>query len=445
MSWGIMPAAMVGHSLGEYVAATLSGVFELEDALALVAERARLMQELPPGSMLAVHLSEDELRPCLRGDVSLAAVNAPQLSVVSGPTEAIERLVDTFRAEHVDVQVLRTSHAFHSAMMEPIVAPFVEKVSQVPRRPPRIPFISTLTGTWITANEAVDPGYWGRQIRCGVRFGPAVVELLKAPGLVLLEVGPGNTLSTLAKLHLREKTQRTVVNSLRHAKGGPPDLACMLTALGSLWLAGFAVDWRRPYIHERRQRIPLPTYPFERKRFWIDARPETPTRLAASGTDQESAAGYLADILGKANQGEGPSSEESGATTPDGSSPYSRPDLATEYVAPQNNLQEALATIWRGFLGIEKIGINDNFLDLGGDSLLATQLLSRLRAAFRMDLPPNSLFEAPTIAELALYMIAKEARPGLVEKTGTILRQIQGMTEEEVRQNLREGRIEMKG
>jgi acyl transferase domain-containing protein len=445
MSWGITPAAMIGHSLGEYVAATLAGVFDLHDALALVAERARLTQELPPGSMLAVHLSEAELRPWLHEDISLAAVNAPQLSVVSGPIEAIARLADTFQAKGVGVQPLQTSHAFHSAMMEPVVPPFVEKVSDVPRRPPRIPFISTLTGTWITADEAVDPDYWGRQIRHGVRFGPGVAELLKTPGRILLEVGPGTTLSTLAKLHLRGEAPWAVVNSLRHAKAVRPDLDCMLSALGNLWVAGFTVDWRRLYIRERRRRVPLPTYPFERQKFWIDALPQVSSRLATPGTDDESAAGYPADILGKVKQGEGTSAEDSGAITPHGSSAYSRPDLATEYVAPQNDLQEALATVWRGFLGIEKVGIHDNFLDLGGDSLLATQVLSRLRAAFRMDLPPNSLFEAPTIAELALYMIAHECRPGLVEKTATILRQIEGMTEEEVSQNLREGRVEVKG
>ncbi len=437
MSWGIMPAAMVGHSLGEYVAATLSGVFDLEDALTLVAERGRLMQELPPGSMLAVHLSEGELRPWLREDVSLAAVNAPGLSVVSGPVEAIERLADAFRAEHVDVQPLRTSHAFHSAMMEPMVASFVERVSRVPRRPPGIPFISTLTGTWITADEAADPGYWGRQTRYGVRFSPGVAELLKTPGRVLLEVGAGTTLSTLAKLHLRGESPCTAVSSLRHAQGSRPDHDCMLSALGSLWIAGMAVDWKRLYTRERRRRVPLPTYPFERKRFWIDARQVVSTRLAGSSTDEESAASRLSDISGNIEHVEETSLKESAPPTPAEVSLYSRPDLPSDYVAPQTDLEEMLATVWREVFGIDKIGTNDSFFDLGGDSLLATQLISRLRGLFRMDLPPNSLFEASTIGTLALHMIAHEARPGLVEKTAGILKQIEGMTEEDVSQELR--------
>jgi acyl transferase domain-containing protein len=445
MSWGVMPTAMVGHSLGEYVAATLSGVFQLEDALTLVAERARLMQELPPGTMLTVQLSETELRPWLREDVSLAAVNAPGLSVVSGSVEAMARMADAFRAAHIHIQPLRTSHAFHSAMIASMVPPFVETVARVPRRPPGIPFISSLTGTWITADEAADPGYWGHQTRYAVRFGPGVAELLKTPGRVLLEVGPGTTLSTLAKLQSKDEAPCTVVNSLRHAQASRPDQDCMLSALGNLWMAGIAVDWKQLYTHERHRRVPLPTYPFERNRFWIDARKAASTPLAASSTGEEPAAGRPSDIAAEVEHVHETSSKESALTTPAEASLYSRPVLLTEYVAPQNDLQEALASVWRGLLGFEEIGIHDNFLELGGDSLLAVQLTSRLRALFRMDLPPNTLFEAPTIAELALYMIAHEARPGLVEKTATILRQIEGMTEEEVPQSLREGRVDAKG
>jgi acyl transferase domain-containing protein len=399
------------------------------------------MQELPRGSMLAVHLSEGELQPWLRDDVSLAAINAPRLSVVSGPVDAMERMAEAFRAQHVDIQPLRTSHAFHSAMMEPILAAFVQRVSGVPRCPPMMPFISTLTGTWIAADQAVDPGYWGRQARYGVRFGPGVAELLMTPGRVLLEVGPGTTLSTLAKLQLRGEAPCTVVNSLRHAQGGRPDHECMLSALGSLWMAGVSVDWKRLYTREHRQRVPLPTYPFERERFWIDAPQAVSTRPVGARTYEESAASRVSDMAGKVEHVEETSSKESAPTAPAEPPLYSRPDLPSEYVAPQTDLEEMLANVWRGVLGFEKIGIHDNFLDLGGDSLLATQLLSRLRAIFRMDLPPNSLFEAPTIAELALYMIAREARPGLVEKTATIMRQIEGMTEEEVSQNLREGKV----
>jgi acyl transferase domain-containing protein/thioesterase domain-containing protein len=410
MSWGITPAAVVGHSLGEYVAATLASVFELEDAIALVAERGRLMQELPPGSMLAVHLSEEELQPYLGEDVSLAAVNTPQLSVVSGPNEAIKRLADTFQAKRVNVQPLQTSHAFHSAMMQPILRPFVERVAQVRRRPPQIPFVSTLTGTWITADEAMDPSYWGRQIRCGVRFGPAVVELMKTPGRVLLEVGPGNTLSTLAALQVKDKRQCAVVNSLRHAKAVRPDHDCMLSALGSLWLAGFKVDWRRLYSRERRQRIPLPTYAFERKRFWIDPRPGAFGQPAGSKTDGELAAWRVPDASREIEQGDATSAEDGGATTQDGSSAYSRPDMTTEFVAPQTETENTLATIWQHFLGIKEVGIHDDFFELGGQSLLAVTILSEVERVFGKRLPLAAFIQAPTIHQFAQVVGGREAK-----------------------------------
>jgi phthiocerol/phenolphthiocerol synthesis type-I polyketide synthase E len=401
MSWGIMPATMVGHSLGEYVAATLSGVFDLEDALTLVADRGRLMQELPPGSMLAVHLSEDELQPWLREDVSLAAVNAPQLSVVSGPVESIERLADAFRAEQIDVQPLRTSHAFHSSMIEPIVAPLVERVSRVPRHPPNIPFISTLTGTWIAADEATDPAYWGRQARYGVRFGPSVAELLKTPGRVLLEVGPGTTLSSLAKLQKKTETPYTSVNSLRHVQESRPDHDCMLTALGTLWMAGIAVDWERLHADEGRRRVQLPSYPFQRKRFWIDTERAIPARPAGFSKNADSGSTSASEPSDKIAYGD---SRESDPSSHAEGSLHSRPDLPNEYVAPRTDLEERLAALWQDFLGIDKIGTHDSFFDLGGTSLIATQLFAEIQRRFGVKLPLRIIVEAPTVRQLAGYL-----------------------------------------
>ena len=389
MSWGIMPAAMVGHSLGDYVAATLSGVFSLEDALALVAERGRLMQELPTGSMLAVNLPEEALGQWLRDGVSLAAVNAPGLSVVSGPRSAIEQLAETFRSQHVEVQPLRTSHAFHSAMMEPMVAPFIERVGQVARHAPAIPFVSSLTGTWITADQAVDPAYWGKQARYGVRFSAAMRELLTKPERVFLEVGPGKTLCTLARLHLRGEARSTVAPSLRHAQDTRPDHDCMLTALGCLWAAGVPVDWSRLYTHERRQRVALPTYPFERRRFWVDTRPWTPGRPVDAGRDSESAPERPADAA------------VAGDAASMGTSLYSRPGLASEYVAPRTEVEQSLSKLWSEALGVKDIGIHDDFFDLGGQSLLAVTLLSEVERTFGKRLPLAALIQGPTIHQFS--------------------------------------------
>jgi amino acid adenylation domain-containing protein len=267
ISWGVRPAAMIGHSVGEYVAACLAGVLTLEDALALVAERGRLMGEMPAGAMLAVSLPETEVLPLLTEDLALAAVNAPARSVVSGPAKAIEALAARLEGAGISHRRLRTSHAFHSEMMAPALAPFLAAVRRVRLRPPSIPFVSNVTGTWITAAEATDPDYWARHLRGTVRFGEGIGELLREPGRAFLEVGPGNALTTL----VREREGSPVaLASLPHPSDRRSALAFALTALGRLWLAGAEVDWAAVHGGERRLRVSgLPTYPFERQRYWI--------------------------------------------------------------------------------------------------------------------------------------------------------------------------------
>ncbi|HSG39668.1 MAG TPA: type I polyketide synthase, partial [Thermoanaerobaculia bacterium] len=284
MEWGVAPKAMLGHSIGEYVAACLAGVFSLEDALALVAERGRLMQSLPSGSMLAVPLREEEVTPLLGSQLSLAAVNASDRCVVAGPHEAVEALRAELAARGVGARPLHTSHAFHSAMMEPILAPFVQRFAGIELHAPRIPYLSNVTGTWITEAEATDPGYWARHLREGVRFADGIRELCKDPGLVLLEVGPGQTLATLARQHPERGVGRVVLSSLRHPKDRQEDLPLLLKALGQLWLAAVEPDWSGFYARERRRRIPLPTYPFERRRFWIEPG-DFATGLAGFGSE----------------------------------------------------------------------------------------------------------------------------------------------------------------
>lgn len=268
MSWGVLPEAAIGHSIGEYVAATLAGVFSLEDALILVATRGRLMQQLPAGAMLAVPLSEQEIE--LSEELSLAVINAPSLCVVSGSIKAVDEMQNRLMDTGLDCRRLHTSHAFHSAMLEPIIEPFITEVRKVKLKAPQIPFISNVTGTWITEMEATDPNYWGKHLRQTVRFGDGIAELLKEPKRILLEVGPGRTLSTFARDCLEENTQTIVLSSLRHPKDRLSDIAFLLNALGRLWLAGVSVNWSEIYRHERRDRLPLPTYPFERKRYWIE-------------------------------------------------------------------------------------------------------------------------------------------------------------------------------
>ncbi len=211
IAWGVLPEAMIGHSIGEYVAATISGVFSLKDALALVAARGRLMQQVPTGAMLSVQLSEQEVQPLLE--------------------------------------------------------PYTQQLQKVKQNPPQIPFISNVTGTWITTAEATDPDYWARHLRQTMRFGEGMTELLKEPERILLEVGPGRTLSTFAKQH--DNLEPVVLTSIRHPQQQQSDVAFLLNTLGRLWLFGVQIDWSGFYANEQRYRIPLPTYPFERQRYWI--------------------------------------------------------------------------------------------------------------------------------------------------------------------------------
>ncbi|MGZ3461721.1 MAG: acyltransferase domain-containing protein, partial [Archangium sp.] len=270
---------MLCHSLGEYVAACLAGVFGLEEALALVADRARLMQSLPPGAMLAVPLPEQELRALLGEQCDLAAVNGPAQCVASGPREAIADLAGRLSARGVDVRHLPTSHAFHSRMMDSLLETFTARVARVPLAAPRLPFISSLTGSLITAQEAQSPEYWARQLRGMVRFADGLRTAWAQPDVLLLEVGPGNTLSVLARRG--GCAPERVITSARHAQQeGGSDTEALLEALGRLWCAGVSVDWAEFHANESRSRIPLPTYPFERQRHWIEpakAAPPSPS------------------------------------------------------------------------------------------------------------------------------------------------------------------------
>ena len=272
MSWGICPTAMIGHSIGEYVAATLAGVFSLEAALTIVAKRGQLMQQLSPGRMLAIPLPEDEIAPLLGEELALAVINGPSSCVVSGQTEAILALQDQLADQGVECRPLHTSHGFHSQMMDPILDAFKEQVQQFSLNPPQIPYISNFTGTWIETEAATDPHYWASHLRQTVRFSDGLQVMLEEPTHVFLEVGPGRTLSTLVKQHPAKLPEQVVLTSLHHPKENQSDIGFILNTVGRLWLGGVQIDWNKFYAHECRYRLPLPTYPFERHRYWLASR-----------------------------------------------------------------------------------------------------------------------------------------------------------------------------
>ncbi len=271
-SWGIKPSAMIGHSIGEYLCAWISGVMSVQDALFLVANRGKMIQELPHGSMLTVRLAASEVEKYLNKNLSVAAINGPQLCVVSGETEEIKKLQGELERKEIACKLLVTSHAFHSPMMDSILKPFEEKVRSIKLSEPKIPFVSTVTTKWITKEEATSPEYWSHQIRKPVRFAEGIQTIWKDnPGYVLLELGPRTTAATLAKQQATDLKKQIAISSLGDTAENNAEWSAILFAIGQLWLSGTNIDWNNFYALEKRKRIPLPAYAFDKKRYWVEA------------------------------------------------------------------------------------------------------------------------------------------------------------------------------
>jgi acyl transferase domain-containing protein/acyl carrier protein len=288
-SWGIRPAAMLGYSLGEYVAACIGGALDLDQALGLVAERARLIDALPPGAMLAVPLREEHLVELLPDAVDVAAVNGPAMTVAAGPPEAIAELEAELERREIPSRRLVATHAFHSRMLDPIRAPLTDWVREhVRARAPQIPYVSNLTGAWITAGDLADPCYWATHACSTVRFGDGLVTLLAKDDLALLELGPGQSLGAMVRAHpacARERWGR-IVPLLPSVHEPNDDERTVTDAVGRLWLAGVEVDWQAYHGHCRHVRVPLPTYPFQRKRYWVDTpKPDSRDRDGAASPE----------------------------------------------------------------------------------------------------------------------------------------------------------------
>lgn len=277
-SWGVKPSAMIGHSVGEYVAATLAGVMSLEDALAVIAKRGQLISDLPRGSMLAVMSPAEDLERFVDARISIAAVNAPGFAVLSGPDDAIEHLEKELAKEQLPARRLHTSHAFHSSMMDPILEEFEEAVSKIKLSAPAAPFISTLTGNW-AGEDVTKPDYWSRQLRRPVRFADGMRTLTGTGNLagkspIYIEAGPGNTLSTFAR-ELTNGKAALCLQSLPGPDGRRSDMEETLNALAQLWANGVDVDWDAFHRTEQRSRVSLPAYPFERQTYWVGAKAST--------------------------------------------------------------------------------------------------------------------------------------------------------------------------
>ena len=393
MSWGVQPVNMLGHSVGEYVAATLAGVFSLKDALGLVARRAEMVQAQPGGVMLALRLPEAEARRLLKEtalDLSVAAINAPGLCVVSGSVDAVASFEQTLERKQVASRRLKTSHAFHSSMMDPVVEPFTALVRSVTLHAPTIPFVSNLTGRWITNAQATDPAYWGTHLREAVRFADGVGEILRA-GVdgVLLEVGPGQTLAPLARQCVSKDTDgsQVIISTLLE---GQNDSVASLAALGRLWLEGVTINWADFRKGESRRRVALPTYPFERKRYWIEPTVEKRALEKNDGSERPNAM----------------------PTEPVATRPARKETIIAKIRVVLKNLSgqdqsEAASDV--------------SFLELGFDSLLLTQVAQAFRREFGVKVTFRHLLEDyATMDALATYLDAQlppERLPSAVTAT----------------------------
>ncbi|MBX2809236.1 MAG: KR domain-containing protein [Cellvibrionaceae bacterium] len=268
LSLGVEPKALIGHSMGENTAACLAGVFSFDDALGLVLLRGQLMDRVPEGGMLSVQLPAAQLQQYLHEKLALAAVNSPTLSVASGTKADLQRLSETLTEHGIDNQAITITIAAHSWLLDDILEPFADYLRGITLSAPKIPFISNHTGTWITEAEATSPDYWVRHLRNTVHFAEGIDTLLKDEGRIFLEVGPGNTLGSLTRQNPAAPVQR-VFSSLRHRDEATPDDGYFLTVLGRLWAVGYPIDARHLWPEARRYKVPLPSYAFWHKPYWI--------------------------------------------------------------------------------------------------------------------------------------------------------------------------------
>ena len=337
--WGVQPVAMLGHSIGELVAACVAGVFTLDEAVQLAALRGELIQQCESGAMAAVGASLDAVTAMLPVGVSVAAVNGPEQVVVAGSAEGIEALVQEAASTGVRCTRLPVNRGFHSALVDPAVGRFSAAVARLRLQPPQVPFMSNVTGTWITGAQATDPEYWGRQLRETVQFASGLAVLCaEYPDAVLVEAGPGHTLRGIVAANTQEPE---VVSMLGDRTGDSATVA--IAAAGRLWAAGAELVWQ--HFGAPQPRVPLPTYPFERERLWM-----IPPKPVASRPARQAPA-----------------------------APAKQVPTVTE-TAPQADVSPTVAVeqIWCEALGVASVEPDDNFFDLGGDSLIAARIVTAI-------------------------------------------------------------------
>jgi phthiocerol/phenolphthiocerol synthesis type-I polyketide synthase E len=389
-TYGVRAGAYIGYSTGEYIAATLAGVFDLETAIKAVALRARLMHESPAGSMVAVALGPDDIAGYLtefstRG-IELSAVNDPGNCVVAGPNDEIRAFTQRLRGAGINARRVRATHAFHSSAMDAMAAEFQQFLSGVELRRPNTPLLSNLSGTWMSDEQITDPASWARQISSTIRFADELDVLLSDPDRILVEVGPGGSLTGSAMRHPKWSSGQRAVRLMRHPIQNVDDRDTFLLGLGQLWSAGVPVDWTSA-TGPKQQIISVPGYSFARERHWVDPKPlnwaDRATGIDVASDASSNGAGGHAEV----------------------------------FVNGQSHTEAVLRQIWMQCLGLNAIGRTDNFFDLGGDSLIAIGIATNASNA-GLDVSPQDLYGNPTLATLAAHVDAKYAAGGLAKPPG---------------------------
>lgn len=388
MAWGIQPSEMIGHSMGEYTAACLAGVFSLEDALSLVTLRGRLFESLPAeGGMLSVPLSPAETEAYLNEDLTISVINRPNSCVVSGTVHAINELEKVLIEKGIEAKKIHISVAAHSPQIDPILDEFKAFLEKIEFKKPHIPFVSNVSGTWAKDEEVIQPEYWLKHIRQTVRFSDGLATLFDLEDRLLLEVGPGQTLCTFARQHPEKNSKQVILASIRHPKEPVHDLEFLLKTLGKAWMAGLNIDWDVFYSHSTHQRVPMPTYPFARKRHWIAPNQAVQTEASAAPVNT--------NII---------------APTPvtEAQVPTATPAVVTAPgISRRQRIINEIKEVLFELSGLEPEEMDEEatFLELGFDSLFLTQAITEFNQLFKLNITFRQLFEeAPNIDALADFV-----------------------------------------
>lgn len=376
IAWGIKPEAVMGYSLGEYTAGCVAGINSLAETLSIVAQGSALLQTLPKGAMLWVLLSKTEVERYLIAETFVAGINAVDLSVVSGSEAQIEQLFRQLTESKIVCGRVPMDVAMHSPIVEPILGAFHEVIKKQKQVAPQIKTMSAMLGEWLTAEKAMETSYWVALLRNPIQFATGMEKLLQEKNQLLIEVGVGNSLATLVRRQVKNEEQQ-VICSLHQTGAYQSARASLFAALGGVWIAGNEVRWEQWRAERKCRRVPLPSYPFERKSYWLGSAEELPLQTTKKLKREM--------VAQPSHRAEG-----------------NRPDnLSTDYVAPRTEIEKEVIQLSELLLKIKPMGVYDNFFELGGNSLLATQLLARIDDKYGVRLAIEKLFKEANVAAVA--------------------------------------------